>query len=94
MLALPGSEHTLTDMHAGFATTLLAWLWMGGTYTHWITLTYFKKISPFFPKVSGLTWRELCKTGAKTKPNPGKSRTKTARQTKRLPMISNFNIID
>jgi hypothetical protein len=32
---------------------------MSGTYTHWITITYFKKVSPFFPKVSSLTWREL-----------------------------------
>ncbi len=59
ILALPGSEHTLTGMHAGFATTLLAMLWVGGTFTHWVTMTNFQKVSPFFPKVSGLTWREL-----------------------------------
>ena len=69
MVALPGSEHTLTGMHAGFAAALLAMLWMGGTCTHWVTMTHFKKISPFFPKVSGLTWRELHKSGAKAKPN-------------------------
>jgi hypothetical protein len=32
-------------------------------------MTHFKKVSPFFPKVSGLTWRELHKSGAKAKPN-------------------------
>ncbi len=41
ILALPGSEHTLTDMHAGFTTNLLAILWLGGTYTHWVTMTNF-----------------------------------------------------
>ena len=63
ILALPGFEHTLTGMHAGFATNLLAILWLGGTYTHWVTMTNFQKVSPFFPKVSGLTWRELGETG-------------------------------
>ena len=41
ILALPGFEHTLTDMHAGFTTNLLAILWLGGTYTHWVTMTNF-----------------------------------------------------
>ena len=41
ILALPGFEHTLTGMHAGFATALLAMLWVGGTCTHWVTMTHF-----------------------------------------------------
>jgi hypothetical protein len=64
-------------MHAGFATTLLAMLWVGGSCTHWVTMTDFQKVSPFFSKVSGLTWRELNASSTETQqPHPEKSRTK------------------
>jgi hypothetical protein len=45
-LAPPGFGLPLPALPAGFATDPLARLWSGGTYTHWVTLTNFYRLTP------------------------------------------------
>jgi len=52
-LAPPGFGLPLPDLPAGFATSLSARLWLGGTCTHWVTSTNFYRLMPISQR-SGL----------------------------------------
>jgi hypothetical protein len=56
------ARYRLRSVPAGFATSLLARLWLGGTYTHWVTATNFYRHTPISHR-SGLLLARQCFVG-------------------------------
>ena len=57
-LAPLGFRLPLPGLPARFTTALLARLLAGGTFTHWVTLTYFYRLQRLFPNVLSFSWRD------------------------------------